>query len=272
MSTWLFSGSARIEALPADSRGFAYGDGLFETMRVHAGRVFWWHAHWNRLADGARRLRIALPDPVFVQAQALALANGCDDGVLKLIVSRGAPGRGYAFADATQPVWALSRHLPPHEPRPGGLHLHLCETRLSIQPALAGIKHCNRLEQVLARAEWGEGPFDEGLMRDIDGYAVCATSANLFAYGNGRWRTPPVDRCGVAGICRGWAIDALGAEQARMTVDDLVCADALFLCNAVRGILPVARLRDRTWQPPPEVAAAIGLLARTHPAFDRETP
>jgi 4-amino-4-deoxychorismate lyase len=81
-----------------------------------------------------------------------------------------------------------------------------------------------------------------------------------------------VDRCGVAGICRGWAIDALEAEEARMTVDDLVGADAVFLCNAVRGILPVARLRDRTWQQPPQVAAVIGLLARSHPAFDRETP
>lgn len=272
MSPWLFSGAARIEALPAEGRGFAYGDGLFETMRVHGGQVSWWDAHWNRMAEGARRLRIALPDPAFVRTQALALADRCDDGVLKLIVSRGAAGRGYASWDATAPVWTLSRHPAPEPPRPGGLRLHVCEMRLAIQPALAGIKHCNRLEQVLARAEWDQGAFDEGLMRDTDGYAVCATSANLFAHGNGRWRTPPVDRCGVAGICRGWAIDALEAEEARMTVDDLVRADAVFLCNAVRGILPVARLRDRTWQQPPQVAAVIGLLARSHPAFDRETP
>lgn len=271
MSAWVFSGSARIEALPADSRGFAYGDGLFETMRIHGGQVFWWHAHWSRLADGARRLRIALPDAVFVQAQALALVDGCDDGVLKLVVSRGAAGRGYAPAGATEPVWMLSRHPLPGAPRVEGLHLHLCRTRLSIQPALAGIKHCNRLEQVLARAEWDPDAFDEGIMCDTDGYAVCATSANLFAYAGGRWRTPRVDRCGVAGICRGWAMDALAAAQVRMTVDDLVTADALFLCNAVRGILSVARLRDRTWPQHPEVAAATGLLARTHPAFDRET-
>lgn len=267
MNARAFAGADAVDGISAVDRGFAYGDGVFETMRAHRGGVPWWGAHWARLMRGATRLRMALPDEALVRTEVERLAGNSDDAVLKLIVSRGSGGRGYAPpADAT-PTWVLSRYPVPSAVGHEGLTLRWCDTRLAIQPALAGIKHCNRLEQVLARAEWDDASVHEGLMRSTDGDVVCATAANLFVLKAGRWMTPPVDRCGVEGVCRAWVLDHLDAAETRLNVTDVEAADALFLCNAVRGILTVARLGTRTWPLHPQVAGLQGRLAAEHPAF-----
>jgi 4-amino-4-deoxychorismate lyase len=263
----IFRGDEPIAAIPPDSRGLAYGDGVFETMRVHRGRVHWRDAHRARLEEGARRLRLRLPNADKIDAAIDALAGERPDGVLKLVVTRGAGGRGYAAPADLAPLWMLSTHALPPPMRRGGLVLRWCDMRLSIQPALAGIKHCNRLEQVMARGEWRDDGFDEGLLRDTEGNVVCATAANLFVLRNGRWTTPPVDRCGVAGLCRGWALAALDARVASLSVAQVEAADAVFLCNAVRGILPVARLGERSWTAHAKLGDAMRLLADAHPAF-----
>jgi 4-amino-4-deoxychorismate lyase len=269
--TRIFEGATRIAAPAPGNRGLAYGDGLFETMRAHRGALPWWEAHWARLSRGGARLGIALPAETFARDQARALlADGGDggDGVLKLLVARGGTARGYAPVAGAPPAWQLSRHPLPAAPPPEGLRLRWCETRLAVQPALAGLKHCNRLEQVLARAEADAAGCDEGLLRDAAGDVVSATAANLFALRDGRWRTPPVDRCGVAGTCRARLLDALDAAEARLSVADVEDADAVFLCNAVRGILPVASLGARRWATGNEpMADARRALARSHPAF-----
>jgi len=261
-----FRGAERLPALPPFDRGQAYGDALFETLRAHRGALPWWDAHWARLGGGARRLGLALPDPARVRAEAADLLAGAD-GVLKLILSRGEGGRGYAPPAQAEPVWTLSRHPLPPPARAGGLRLRWCELRLGEQPALAGLKHCNRLEQVLARAEWDDPDIDEGLLRNAAGEAICATAANLFVLHAQQWTTPPVDRCGVAGVCRQRLIELSGARVAALTADELQCADAIFLCNAVRGILPVARLGERHWAPHPAVAGLRRRLGDAHPAF-----
>ncbi|HEY5852090.1 MAG TPA: aminodeoxychorismate lyase, partial [Lysobacter sp.] len=263
-----FVGDQPVPALPDHDRGLAYGDGLFETVRAHRGEMHWWPAHWQRLQRGAAKLRMALPDErqAFVEATRLLAGS---DAVLKLIVTRGSGGRGYSPVSAGVPDWVLSRHPLPPSPRTG-LSVRWCDTRLSLQPALAGIKHCNRLEQVLARAEWEDAAVHEGLMCSSEGDVVCATAANVFILSQGVWTTPRVDRCGVAGVCRAWAIEALDAVEARLAVTGVEAADAVFLCNGVRGILPVARLGARTWQPHPQVVALQHRLAAEHPAFATE--
>jgi len=147
------------------------------------------------------------------------------------------------------------------------LRLHVCATRLASQPALAGIKHCNRLEQVLARAEAERAGADEGLLLDFAGNAVGATAANLFAFSNGRWITPAIVACGIAGVCRAKLLSTLNAVERMPMLAEVEAADAVFLCNAVRGILPVARLGAREWSPHPAVAAARDMLSRLHPSF-----
>ncbi|WP_162823772.1 aminodeoxychorismate lyase [Lysobacter sp. TY2-98] len=260
----LFEGSTRVDAIAASNRGLAYGDGLFETMRAHRGDVPWWDRHWMRLRRGGEALGIALPDEAQARAEAHALLDG-RDGVAKLVVTRGPGGRGYAPMAAPS-FWMLSLHDAP--PRQDRVTLRWCDTRLAIQPRLAGHKHCNRLEQVLARAEWREGEAaDDGLMRDVDGDVVSAIAGNVFVLNGDSWTTPAIDRCGVRGVCRAWAIDALDVRETRIAADAVESADALFVCNAVRGILEVARLGDRVWSPHPQVAWLRERLATAHPAF-----
>lgn len=266
MSARIFAGNRRVDAVPTDDRGLAYGDGLFETMRVHHGAVPWWEAHWARLADAGNRLQMALPDPRQALEEAAALFADGGDGVLKLLLTRGSGGRGYVPPDDPIPTWIVSRHeLPPQSTR--GLAAIWCDTRLATQPLLAGLKHCNRLEQVLARAECVAAGADEGLMCDHQGNVVGATSANLFVLCDGHWLTPLLDRCGVAGICRGQLIPRLDAREARLDRAAVEAADAVFLCNAVRGILPLAALDGYRRALHPALDPVRRVLAQLHPGF-----
>ncbi len=262
----VFAGRARVEAVSLDNRGLQYGDGLFETMRVDRGGVPLWPRHLARLRDGARRLGIAMPESGFLDAQVAAFAHGVESGVLKLVLTRGDGGRGYAPPADAIPVWSLSLHPLP-APIPRALRLHDCATRLAIQPALAGLKHCNRLEQVLARAEVERAACDEGLVRDIDGNPACATAANLLLHVDGRWTTPRVDRCGVAGVLRGWLLEAGLVQEAAVARDALEAAEALALCNAVRGILPVASLDARAFAPHPALGDLQERVAMAFPMY-----
>ena len=220
----LFVSERRIDEIAASNRGLNYGDGVFETMRVDHGGVPLWSRHLARLGEGAQRLGISLPERAFIEARLHELCAGVDTGVVKLLLTRGDGGRGYAPSVDAPPVWVLSLH--PLPPRQTALQLHACNTRLATQPLLAGIKHCNRLEQVLARTEAQRAGCDEGLMRDMAGNVVCATAANALA-----------------------------------------AADALALCNAVRGILPVARLGARSWRTQPAVTALQTALAKDYPMY-----
>lgn len=274
MSARLFVGEARVPdgdaGAPVEGRGFGYGDGVFETMRAIGGALPWWPGHRARLALGAARLRIPLPSAEVLDGELHDWLSLHRDAVIKLIVTRGTGGRGYTAVAQAPPVWALVASALPPPMRPGGLVLRWCETRLARQPLLAGIKHCNRLEQIMARAEWSDPGIDEGLMRDTAGEVVAATAANLFVLREGRWWTPPVDQCGIAGVCRGWATRAFAANERRLAVDDIEGAEAVVLCNAVRGILPVARLGERVWAPHAAVEEARRRLAAAHPAFAQD--
>jgi 4-amino-4-deoxychorismate lyase len=262
----IFRGAVRLDAIPADDRGIAYGDGLFETLRVHRGEVPWWNDHWSRLQLGAERLGIPLPDEERVRDEAKSLFADGGDGVLKLLVTRGAGERGYVPPANPVPTWIVSRHAVPAMPK-RGLNLRVCEFRIASQPALAGIKHCNRLEQVLARAEAERAGADEGLVLDSAGNVIGATAANLFALVDGRWVTPVIVDCGVAGVCRAKLLPALGADERALSLAEVEAADAVFLCNAVRGILPVARLGAREWPSHPAIAAAMIEFSHLHPSF-----
>lgn len=268
LASALFQGQHRVVALDPSDRGLAYGDGLFETALVHEGLVVWWPAHLARLSEGAARLRIPMPDIAWLTTQlATFVAQAPGRCVLKLVLTRGVGGRGYAPPETVEPTLALSLHAAP-APVTGPINVRWCETRLALQPALAGIKHLNRLEQVLARAEWRDPGIHEGLMLDTEGRVGCATAANVFARIDGRWLTPPVRQRGVAGVARAWVLaHEPDAAEAELTRDRLESADAVFLCNAVRGILPVGSLGDHRWAPHPALAELQRRLGRAEPAL-----
>ena len=266
MTARIFSGEREVAGIDLGNRGLAYGDGLFETMRVDSGSVPMWPRHLARLQEGAQRLGILVPQMACIEERIAEMTADCSAGMLKLLLTRGEGGRGYAPPSSTATSWLLSL-----DPLPAigaaGLRLHWCETRLAIQPALAGIKHCNRLEQVLARAECERAGCGEGVMRDTAGNVACATAANLLLLRNGAWTTPPVVDCGVAGVLRGWLLEQGLVEVTPVLPAQLESADALALCNAVRGILPVAMLGEQTWRPHPAVAQLQARLALAYPMY-----
>lgn len=256
--------------LEPDDRGLAYGDGVFETLRVHRGQPVWWREHWERMLLGAQVLGLPVPDQMLVRRECENLLLGSEDAVLKIILTRGSAGRGYgAPANATPTVILSSHPLPAPELKP--VTLRWCQTTLAVQPLLAGIKHLNRLEQVLARAEWSDPEIFDGIVCDSEDRVVSATSANLFALIGGRWLTPRVLRCGVAGTVRAWVLaNVAGAAEAELSAAEVSRADALFLCNALRGILAVRQLGLREWDQHGAVAGLQKQLADFHPAFEMQ--
>ena len=256
---------------PAD-RGLAYGDGVFETLLVNRALPAWWQRHWNRLLRGATALGIPAPAEVAVRRACATLMKAAPAPcVLKIICTRGVGGRGYAALASPVPTVIVSTHPQP-EPV-GPVNLRWCQARWAMQPMLAGIKHLNRLEQVLARSEWDDSTIFDGIVCDTEDRVVSVTSGNLFALIGGQWLTPRVDRCGIAGIVRGWLLDELPeSRQVDLSAAQVSHAEALFICNAVRGILQVRRLGLREWPVHPAIVQLREKLAAANPAFVVEDP
>ena len=245
-----------------------YGDGLFETLRASGGELPWWPAHWRRLQCGAERLGLAMPDEGVIHAAARELLD-VRPQVLKIILTRGESGRGYLPA-AGPATCILGTHvLPPPVADP--LQLHWCTTTIAQQPVLAGMKHLNRLENVLARRECADAGLAEGLMCDGDGHVVCATAGNVFIHRDGRWHTPDLSRCGIAGIAREKLLAMLEDVRVGPITRGLVeSADAVFLCNAVRGIMEVRRIGSVPINGNADLDALQQCFQDAHPFFADE--
>ncbi len=243
------------ELVSAFDRGLQYGDGLFETIAVRDSAPLLFEHHLRRLAEGCRRMRLPEPDPTLLTGEARTLCDDAPRAVLKIIVTRGPGRRGYRIAtDETPASTRIVMRLPAPpvatEDYRHGVALRLCETRLGANPALAGIKHLNRLEQVLARAEWDDPEIREGLMMDREGAVIEGTMSNLFIVSAGKLRTPALGDCGVAGILRAQVLEtaaALGiaAAETRLLPGDVGAADEAFVCNSLIGVVPVRRF-ERT--------------------------
>lgn len=237
------------DRVPVFDRGLAYGDGLFETIRAIDGAAPLWARHMARLREGCGRLGLPVPDNGVLVAEFARVARHAPDCVVKIILTRGIGERGYApsaNAAATRVVSAFPTPVLPPDWYREGIRVRCCALRLAAQPRLAGIKHLNRLEQVLARAEWSDPDVVEGLLFAQRGALVSATAANVFVGLGGALLTPPVDACGVAGVLRGALLDALPGTQVKtISKEDLMQADELFLTSSVRGVLPVRALGER---------------------------
>lgn len=251
--------STRVNGQAADTvsahdRGLSYGDGLFETMRRVRGGWPLWSRHMQRLDEGCRRLGLPAPDSAWLARECELACDGMSDAVLRLTVTRGLGPRGYAPPASPEPS-CIVRAGPLPELRRDWYHhgvtVRRCRTRLAAQPRLAGIKHLNRLEQVLARSEWQDPDIAEGLMCDFEGHVVSATAANLFAVLGGELTTPALDACGVAGVARAEVLAQCPAAAVRPVAwSELADAGEVFLTSSVRGILPVGRIAGAEQQYP----------------------
>ncbi len=244
-------------------RGLHYGDGLFETIRVRHRQAVFWPEHLKRLEQGCQRLKIPFPGREALEADRRKLFSAQGSGILKIIVTRGNGERGYR-PDLTAASRLAIAYPPTGASRRRDLSVTLCRHRLGVNPALAGIKHLNRLDQILARAEWDD-EFDEGLVLDIDGHLIEAIASNVFLVVGDLLLTPELNRCGVAGIMRQKILDRAPALGLRTRVrpvepDEIDAADELFLCNSVTGIRPVARMDARRWPAHPVTDRLIEAL------------
>lgn len=239
----------RVDSVPANDRGLAYGDGVFETLRARKRKLPLIDYHLERLFAGLRVLGIPPVSREILRRELREGARENPDGIVKLIVTRGSGARGYRV-----PVDCEPRRIITTAPisidltawRERGVVLRVCTTPLEGPRALDGLKHLNRLSQVLARAEWRDPGIHEGLMRDAAGHIVEGTMSNLFAVCNNALITPPVGP-GVRGVMRRLVLEiaaANGIETAERFLDDaaIETADELFITNSVISVCPVRQL------------------------------
>ena len=265
MMTTLINGSPTT-CIDVHDRGLHYGDGVFETFAVRNGIPALWDMHMQRLILSCQRLNFPEIDPALLWRETISLlqsnaksgSSGVAQGVLKIIITRGSGGRGYrapsSSAALTKGGTTRILALYPWPEYPAtfwseGVAVRVCATRLGRNPALAGIKHLNRLEQVVARSEWDDGDVPEGLMLDTQGNVIEGTMTNLFVVCNGQILTPDVSQCGVAGVMRGWVLACaraagIPAAITALTLDTVTAADEVFVCNSVIGLWPVRKISD----------------------------
>lgn len=245
------------EHIQATDRGLTYGDGVFRTLQIRAGRPFCWQRQFAKLQADCQALKIESPDFVTLSQELELIGAAEPDCVVKIIVTRGIGLRGYAPNSEAEPTRiVMSAPLPdyPASYLAEGVELHLCDLRLSRQPRLAGVKHLNRLENVLARMEWDDPAVAEGLLLDTAGNVIEGTMSNLFMLKDGMLFTPDLSYSGVAGVTRDRIMalaPVLGLELAvgNYTLDFLLQADEIVLCNSIMGVLQVKICRDKCWNP-----------------------
>ncbi len=239
------------EHISVTDRALHYGDGLFETIAILDYVVIDQATHFTRLQRGAKRLGILLP-PHFLAKIALDIEDILKElsepkAVLKIIVSRGSGGRGYAPPVAAHIQRIVMLYAWPDYPLEyyqQGIDVHICQTYLASPSILAGIKHLNRLEHILARQEWQNPAIAEGLMCNKQGQIIEATMSNVFWIKNNILYTPDLHACGVKGIMRDRILTLAAEYQIEVEIGEfllqvMLAADAAFVCNSVIGIWPI---------------------------------
>ena len=270
----LINGAAAGE-LDARDRGLHYGDGVFTTLRVHRGEAVLWEQHAARLVTGCRHLSIAPPDSALLYSEAQRVCAGASRGVLKIIITRGSGGRGYRLPQPAHPTRIVTLHPWPDFPAAHwseGVRVRVNAMRLGRNPALAGIKHLNRLEQVLARAEWDDPAIAEGLMLDEKDQVIEATAANVFVVRDGAVLTPTLHECGVAGVMRALIMElaqavGLPVRECALSLDAARDAQEMFLTNSVIGVWPVRELDTISKSIGPTTRRIATLLEQSCPAY-----
>ena len=238
------------ELVNANDRGLAYGDGVFRTMLLREGRLIQWPQHYNKLQHDCIVIGIECPSMKTLSIELDQLISAQSEGIVKIIITRGMSARGYAPPSKPHITRILKISLSPTYPgnfATSGVRMHLCHLRLGHQSRLAGIKHLNRLENVLAAAEWQDPEIAEGLLLDEAGHIVEGTRSNLFLVKNGVLFTPDLSLCGVAGLQRdrvmNWATQhRVECKIGELVLGDLLAADEVFLVNSVIGLWPVREM------------------------------
>ena len=257
MSVYLngeFVAEARAQVSVFD-RCFLYGDGLFEALRVHRGKVFRANEHWLRLQRGAEFLKISLPETaqqVSAAMNRLIAENSLTEGVIRITLSRGVGIRGYSPRGADKPILVISTHpLEAPKASPDGWKLVVSSFRVPAGDLVAMHKTCNKLHNVLARAEAEARRANEALILNSDGIVAEATSSNLFWIENDVVHTTPIAAGLLPGVTRDFVIQLCGAlkvpvRETKITPEELNQAAGVFLTLSTLGIVEVLTFENHT--------------------------
>ena len=244
----------RKNTLAATDRGLHYGDGLFETIEVIQGQPVFLQQHLARLKAGCLILKIPFPAEALLLDEITQVSKDAAQAIVKVILTRGSGGRGYRQPDTIQVTRLVALYPFPDYPesyKTQGIKARFCELRLGLNPVLAGLKHNNRLEQVLARAEWHD-EFQEGLMLNLNEHVIEGTMSNLFVLKDQVIYTPEIKLSGIKGVMRQIIIEIarqkhIVLQEVLLTREFVLAADEIFLTNSVMGIWPVNLLEHKTY-------------------------
>ncbi len=231
-----------------NDRGLCYGDGFFTTVCVTNGKIELWHLHRQRLEECQQRLGFPTLPMQAIECEVKALAKDQDSAVVKVIVTRGEGGRGYAPPEDAQVNINVSRSsFPSHYEhwRRYGIELELSNIQLANQPILAGLKTLNRLEQVLIKQDAVSMQCDDVVVCDANGQVVEASAANIIYFENGNIYTPDLSSAGINGVYLQALRNSVNIQDTTINFEALLGVDALFLCNSLMGLVPVKRLASR---------------------------
>lgn len=264
---------ARCADATATSRAFHYGDGVFRTLLWSQGRAADWDLHVDKLAADCAVLALQMPDAGMLAAEVARVVGSASAATVKIIVARKPVERGYRPAGTGSERWVIASTPPRPNPRAyrHGVVLAASPVIVSEQPLLAGLKHLNRLDQVLASRAWPDG-VDELLMCDAGGHVVGGTRTNLFCVIGSTVLTPRLDRCGVAGIMRRKILECsrsmgVPTQLVQLSLSDLTRVDEAFVCNALVGLWPVRAFNEHCWSAPGPVTRQL-MRALQHPGTE----
>jgi 4-amino-4-deoxychorismate lyase len=232
-------------------RGLHYGDGVFRTLKAQSGNLRWWKDQYQKLYEDCRALGIPCPEEILLKNEATRIAANDQVGVVKIVITRGTSARGYRAPELTQPT-RIVMGFPAAPSMSREVEVSWCKLKLAHQPRLAGIKHLNRLENVLARSEWNDPGIAEGLLQDESGHVIGGTMSNLFIVEQGKLATPDLSNCGVAGVARQRILRASFRHGRPVQVEHidrerLLAADQLLLCNSLIEVWRAGKLEHKVW-------------------------
>ena len=246
----------RKSSISLNDRGLLYGDGLFETMRYQPGKIQLQHYHLQRMEAGCQILQMECPLAMIrIQLDQVVQhlnSENFESCLVKVILTRGAGNRGYAPPSQVKPsVIFIVTDIS--APAGATAKLHLCKTRLAINPVLGGLKHLNRLEQVLAANELSVSGCEEGLMLDAADNVISGTRSNIFIVDNSTLLTPALDGCGISGTMRRFILEqvafdmGLNSKVEQLSIEQVLSADEFFYCNSVVGVRPIESFVGRDY-------------------------
>lgn len=257
------------QAISVFDRGFSYGDGVFRTMKIRNGLPVSWPFHYQKLVADCAVIGIVCPSAELLMSDLQKLFEKelfSEDltQVAKIIITRGEGERGYAPPVITVPTRVVIKSVLPKYAESNynkGVQLHVCDIKLAAQPKLAGIKHLNRLENVIARMEWREESIFDGLLLDQSGNVIECTMSNIFVRFGSELLTPDLSLCGVSGITRQRILGlgrilGLNVGIKSLTLAQILQADEVIICNSLFGAFQVTQINNKIW-PQQDLAVKI---------------